>query len=95
MSPWGAVQQRETLAPGIEWVSTASHGGILLSPERHAKVRAKFPGFTTWAGGAAYEEDQDVCAVVVTFPEVFPADSVARAQAQITAAADYFKGVRS
>lgn len=30
-SPWGEIQWCETLAPGIFFISTASHGGILVS----------------------------------------------------------------
>ena len=30
-SPWGAIQHSDTLCPGVFMVSTASHGGIMVS----------------------------------------------------------------
>jgi hypothetical protein len=72
-TPWGQSDDAgETIAPGIVWYDTASHGGIHLSPERHAAVRKRFPGFTTFGGnGPWYEEDCDWAVVVFTFPEHF------------------------
>lgn len=70
-SPWGAVQSSHVYAEGIESVSTAGHGGILLSPERMARVREIFREFETFAGGAAFEEDQDWSVVALAFPDVF------------------------
>lgn len=32
-SPWGKVQECDTLCPGIYLVSTASHGGTMVAPE--------------------------------------------------------------
>ena len=32
-SPWGAVQTCDTLCPGVFLVSTASHGGTMVSNE--------------------------------------------------------------
>ena len=32
-SPWGAVQTCDTLCPGVFLVSTASHGGTMVSKE--------------------------------------------------------------
>lgn len=32
-SPWGEIQDSTTLIPGMELVSTASHGGIQVTPE--------------------------------------------------------------
>jgi len=78
-SPWGAVQTQRTIADGIVQVSTASHGGIHLSPSRVAKVKEKFPNFVPFSGKFEwYEEDCDVAIVVATFPEYF-AESVAMA----------------
>ncbi len=37
-SPWGVIQDKRELAPGIWQVSTASHGGIKLSRERNAAM---------------------------------------------------------
>ena len=56
-SPWGQVDQCEEILPGMWAVSTPSHGGIKLSPERAAKVPRYFK---TWLGGFTwYEEDCD------------------------------------
>jgi len=32
-SPWGAIQDADPLAPGIDFVTTASHGGIRVARE--------------------------------------------------------------
>lgn len=37
-TPWGTVQHETKLADGITIVSTASHGGIVLSSARAKKV---------------------------------------------------------
>lgn len=67
-SMWGPVQTAEELAPGIWTVTTAGHGGYLLSPERNARVH------DSWrAANRQYEEDGDYCVVVHTFPEVIAA----------------------
>lgn len=33
-TPWGGVQASETVAPGVEFVVTAGHGGLVLTDER-------------------------------------------------------------
>jgi len=86
-SPWGHIQTRETLAPGIVAVTTASHGGIWLSWSRHKQVKERFG--PTFAGGPWYEEDCDWARVAVTFPEAFTADAVAAAEATIRAEQKY------
>lgn len=73
-SPWGEIQTRTVLGEGVVRVTTASHGGILLSAERYAQMPACFK--KTWAGGAAYEEDCDWACVAVVFPELFSDNSV-------------------
>ena len=80
-SPWGKIQTAEVIAPGIVSVTTAGHGGILLSPERFAKMPEKYRD--TFAGGRWYEEDCDWAKVAVTFPEHFPATSVEHAKKTI------------
>lgn len=65
-SRWGAVQQADEIAPGIWLVSTASHGGFMLSPERNATV----PAYMRDRSGA-YEEDCDCAVVIVAFPDLF------------------------
>lgn len=58
-SPWGRIQDSAKLAEGVWKVSTASHGGIWLSPERAGLVpgyvvAASFLGRAEW-----WEEDCD------------------------------------
>ena len=70
-TPWGPSQHQARIAEGITQVSTAGHGGIKLSPKRQQELQQKFPHFQAWAGGSWYEEDCDVCVVILAFPEEF------------------------
>jgi len=65
-TPWGSAQQVEQQAPGIVFVSTASHGGYKLSPERQRAVPAALRRPNGW-----YEEDCEAYIVHRTFPDVF------------------------
>jgi hypothetical protein len=62
-SPWGAIQDKRELAPGIWQVSTAGHGGIKLSRERNAGM----PDYMRNEGGW-YEEDCEWAKAAVVFP---------------------------
>ena len=69
-TPWGTSQQVETIARGIHWVSTAGHGGLMVSAGIAEKIlsqqaiRVAFPGK---AGGyVCFEED---CRYAVAFLE--------------------------
>jgi hypothetical protein len=68
-TPWGESQESEIIAPGIHWHSTASHGGIKLSPERNARVPEVMRNLNGW-----YEEDIEAAIVMVVFPEEFDAE---------------------
>ena len=83
-TPWGVSDYggRE-VAPGITKHSTPSHGGYHLSPERMARLRHKFPGFKTFAGGPWFEEDCDWAIVCLAFPEAFPAEALPHAETTI------------
>lgn len=70
-TPWGESQSEYMVAKGITEVSTASHGGILLSPERREVLDKCFPDFTSFAGGNWFEEDCDWAFPVAVFPELF------------------------
>lgn len=74
-TPWGPADYSKRIAEGITVHSTSSHGGMELSGYRHTKLQEKFP-FPTFAGGPWYEEDCDVCAVVIAFHDVFPPSHV-------------------
>ena len=82
-SPWGIVQDEETIADGIVYVSTASHGGIWVSPELLGRVQEAMRDYAAyWSGSSSwFEEDCAAQCVVVSFPEYFPAEQVERAQA--------------
>lgn len=66
-SPWGKVQHADQIATGIASVSTASHGGMKLSPERNLKI----PRELRQARDRWYEEDAQWAVVAKTFPEEF------------------------
>ncbi len=73
-TPWGTAQTIETIAEGITSVTTPSHGGIHLSPERFAQICPEWQ--ETFAGGPWFEEDHDWAKVAVTFPEHFTPEIV-------------------
>ena len=56
-SPWGAIQDEREILPGIVSVSTAGHGGIIVSAERLEQM----PDYMRvgYAGRGAFEEDCD------------------------------------
>ncbi|WP_239806093.1 DUF7007 domain-containing protein [Croceicoccus hydrothermalis] len=72
-SPWGAIQQADQLIPGAWLVSTATHGGILLSDERQAAMpdalRITEP---------AYEEACDWSLPILAFQDEFVASPSCR-----------------
>ena len=72
-SPWGVVQSVHEVADGIQFVSTAGHGGFLLSPERLAKMpeKLKWPTRFYMSGSPWFEEDVEACRVVLAFPDCF------------------------
>lgn len=65
---WGQPQTLRDVAEGIVWVTSASHGGIVLSPERNAKVPEYLRKF-----GGVYEEDCDWCIPFLVFTSEFRA----------------------
>jgi hypothetical protein len=94
-TPWGTAQQTDIIAEGITWVSTASHGGFIISAERRAAMPQSLREFATFAGGNAYEEDCDAAIVIAAFPDCFTAAQVARAVSSIDAGEGrYFRGVQ-
>jgi len=68
-TPWGKPQHVDTIAPGIDFYSTANHGGYHLSRDRMAQV----PEYmcNTFAGGPWFEEDCDWAIVALTFESDF------------------------
>lgn len=79
-TPWGPSQSATTVADGIVFHSTASHGGFLLDEERLKTFRESLPTFRPFNGHTKwFEEDCDACAVVVVFRDAFSPDAVANA----------------
>ena len=59
-SPWGAVDHLHALGPDVVAVSTASHGGLWVSPEAMASIPAALRA-TAYSVGGWFEEDCDWC----------------------------------
>ena len=74
-SPWGAVQDREAVADGVVFVSTASHGGFHVSAKLNNTIPEPFRHDGGW-----YEEDVDYSIVIVFLPHLFKAEEVERAK---------------
>jgi hypothetical protein len=95
-TPWGVSYTPETIATGIISHSTASHGGIELSPDREAEVQKKFPGFMPFCGRRGwYEEDCDWALVAITFPQHFTEENLANAKRIVESYQGYFNHRRA
>jgi hypothetical protein len=70
-TPWGTADYADTIAPGIVFYGTPSHGGIWLSAERVKEMPNYFAMATFTKSAMWYEEDLDVNMVIVAFPEYF------------------------
>lgn len=75
-TPWGLVQHTTILAPGIWSVSTESHGGIWLSPERRAALPewaqnapSRYCAKPTW-----WEEDCEAFVLLLVFYDELKTD---------------------
>ena len=66
-SIWGPIQTSITIAEGIHCVTTASHGGYILSEARLDAMPTAFPRHDH----RSYEEDLACCFVALAFPEYF------------------------
>lgn len=64
-TPWGPAQTIDELAPGVAHYTTASHGGIYVSPERARQIPAPMRAATFTRSPNWYEEDCDWCIPVV------------------------------
>jgi hypothetical protein len=86
-TPWGYSDHVEYIAEGIQWVSTPSHGGYKLSPERVKAMPRDWlnASFNLQGFGGWFEEDCDWCLVVLAFPDCFEPSSVGRARQCFTA----------
>jgi hypothetical protein len=73
-TPWGTSDSSKKHADGVVEVSTPSHGGFHLDPERNAKVHAAWRDKGGW-----YEEDCEWAIVALTFPDLFEPAHVEKA----------------
>ncbi|HEJ2342374.1 TPA: hypothetical protein ACKQHR_001581 [Pseudomonas aeruginosa] len=72
-TPWGLAEQVDDVAPGIQRVSTASHGGYRLSAARQRQLQ-QIAGFTSeW-----FEEDDEASIVEAAFPDAFDSETASR-----------------
>jgi hypothetical protein len=67
---WGVPDTIKEIAPGIDFVTTPSHGGYILSPERYAQMPDNLRQ-CSFTGDNHFEEDCSWCAVVLAWPELF------------------------
>ena len=66
---WGESQTIDNIADGIDFVTTASHGGAVLSEERAAQIPADI---APYAGNRRHwEEDSDWAVPYLVFAEEF------------------------
>lgn len=79
-SYWGKPQNQEQIAEGITWLTTASHGGYVLSAERLEEMPTHYRA-CSFSGDHNFEEDCSWCAVALTWPQYFDAKTLEAAQA--------------
>lgn len=65
-TPWGSAQHSTYYAEGVEFHSTAGHGGFRLSADRNRMVHPLLR-----SNDGFYEEDCAWAAVAINFPELF------------------------
>ena len=80
---WGEAETALPVAQGIHLVTTASHGGYVLSHHRIKVLKQLFPLATPYKGDERYwEEDCDWVYVIMAFPQCFNDDQVQLAKKQ-------------
>lgn len=72
-TPWGLADSTIVIAPGLINVTTPSHGGIYVDPERRGRMPEYLAGEPATDGGAWYEEDCHWCFPAVVFEAEFRA----------------------
>lgn len=93
-TPWGPTQTSREIAPGITEHSTASHGGLKLSPSRWRAMTDKIPFVPQYAPALWLEEDCDYCVAVLAFPELFSIAQIRAAVGAFSGSSEYQPGVR-
>lgn len=89
-TPWGTADYHRQIAEGIDWYSTPSHGGFILSNERLEAMPDRFKNFKPWAGPVAFEEDCDWVVAVLSFPDCFEPQMVRDAQQSFDGNLSYY-----
>lgn len=76
--PWGDVQTARDYGDGVTFVTTAGHGGFIVSKEAAEKMPPELRaiGQDMGRGRLAFEEDCCYSAVVLAFPSMFHVDVV-------------------
>lgn len=68
---WGQPQEQEEVLDGITWVSSASHGGFVLSDERFKKMPEWTKSVGYGASEGCFEEDCNQVLVLWYFQDEF------------------------
>jgi len=63
---WGAAQNKIKFATGINFYTTASHGGFVLSKGKNAQMPEYLRN-----DNCSYEEDCEFAKVILAFPQYF------------------------
>jgi hypothetical protein len=88
-SPWGAICTATQEKPGIWFVTTASHGGYMLSQQRYDALPATIKAIAPYAAPLCYEEDADWALVVLAFGDEFDQQTYRDALATIRGAMSF------
>lgn len=75
---WGKVDNHQSIAEGIDWVSTASHGGYIVSPARLEQMPKNLRA-CSFTQDNHFEEDCSWVGVILAFPHLFPLPAVEQA----------------
>lgn len=83
-TPWGPAQTVREVGPGIELVTTSSHGGFYLDAAHYKLINIMFPDWFPFCGQPGwFEEDCDAAIVVLAFPASFTPEEVGQARDMI------------
>lgn len=70
-TPWGKVQTQRDVTEGITWVSTAGHGGLVLSDAKLREMPERYRKLNVYGTGRYFEEDCEWALVVHALPHYF------------------------
>lgn len=75
-TPWGNAHTARIISNGLDFYTTASHGGIKVKPELWEHLKKMMPAFQSYAGEGWLEEDCDANAAALLWPEFFTPEEV-------------------